>query len=174
VELHLAYQDGHTCPVQIQAAHAPHVSQRHVGHSTSFLKSISSKGITLSSTILPPGNLVHVINMGASSVFYTILSRISIHFPVDSRPSLLNKGASPTSTYTTLWHKRFGHMGKNTSMLALRSQDITGAKYVNHVPLLFCEPCILAKLHHAAIIRQPSTKPTACFKAFSSNIFGPL
>jgi hypothetical protein len=58
--------------------------------------------------------------------------------------------------------------------LALKSADITGAKYDSHVPLLSCEPCILAKLHHAPVNHQPEPKATACFQAFNSDIFGPL
>jgi hypothetical protein len=58
--------------------------------------------------------------------------------------------------------------------LALMSADITGAKYDNHVPMLSCKACILAKSHHALVNQQPGTKATACFEAFSSDIFGPL
>jgi hypothetical protein len=58
--------------------------------------------------------------------------------------------------------------------LGLRSEDITRAEYDSHVPLLSCKPCILAKLHHAAVNTKPGTKATSCFQAFGSDIFGPL
>jgi hypothetical protein len=73
-----------------------------------------------------------------------------------------------------LWHQRLGRPGRDTMTLAVRSEDITRAKYDSHVPLLSCEPCILAKLHSAAVNTKPGTKATACFHAFCSDIFGPL
>jgi hypothetical protein len=87
---------------------------------------------------------------------------------------LAYKGASSMSTDTTLWHQRLGHPGRDTMTLALRSSDINGAKYDSHVPLLPCEPHILAKLHHASVNTQHGTKATACFQAFNSNIFAPV
>jgi hypothetical protein len=45
--------------------------------------------------------------------------------------------------------------------LDLRSADINGAKYESNVPPLSCEPCILAKLHHAPVNAQVGTKATA-------------
>jgi hypothetical protein len=58
--------------------------------------------------------------------------------------------------------------------LALRSADINGAKYDGRVLPLLCEPCILAKLHHAVVNTHRGTKATACFEAFNFDIFGPL
>jgi hypothetical protein len=84
------------------------------------------------------------------------------------------KGIGPTSTDTNLWHQHLGHPGRDIMTLALRSADIIGAKYDSNVPLLSREPCILAKLHHAPINTQPSTKATASFHAFGCDIYGPL
>jgi hypothetical protein len=58
--------------------------------------------------------------------------------------------------------------------LAFRNADIIGAKYDCHVPLLPCEPCTLAKLHHAIVNTNLDTKATAVFYAYSSYVFGTL
>jgi hypothetical protein len=111
-------------------------------------------------------------NMGALSLLCTTISHISKYFPVNSRPALLIK------VLALRLHSRLSGInaldnGMDTMTLALPSQDINGAKYDSHVPLLSCEPCILAKLHHAVVIRQSCTKQIACFHASSYDIFGP-
>jgi hypothetical protein len=70
---------------------------------------------------------------------------------------------TPTSADKTRWHQRLGHPSMDTMTRPLRSADITGARYDSHVPLLSCEMCILAKLHHANVNTQPCTEATTCF-----------
>jgi hypothetical protein len=66
------------------------------------------------------------------------------------------------------------HASIDTMTLDLRFADITGVKYDNHVPLLSCEPCVLAKLHPAAVNHLQVIKPTTFLHAFRYDILDPL
>jgi hypothetical protein len=142
VELHLAYQDGHTRWIHIRAAHAPNmvqcgapsiVSQEQLRkrHNINFHYSAVSEPTAIdqhgSFILVMHNQLPHLQTLPGEFTFL-----------------IAYKGSGPTSTDTTSWHQRLGHPGKDTMTLALRSEDITGAKYDSHVPLLSCEPCILA------------------------------
>jgi hypothetical protein len=173
VELHRAYQDGHTRQLHIRAAHAPDMPKRDgpsiISHE--FLRKRHSTSFHYHAIGQPTANDSH------ESFILTMHNNLAhLHTPPGEFTSLLidNKGVGPTYIGTILWQQRFGHPSKDAMTLALWSADITRAKYDNHVPVLSYEPCILAKLHHAVVITRPGTKATAWFEAFSSDTFGPL
>jgi hypothetical protein len=149
VELHIVYQDGHSRRIRIRAAQAPSMSKRGAPSiiSQEHLRKRHNISFHYPAIGQPTASDAHGDFL---LVMYNNLPHLQT-IDGEFTSLLAYKGVGPMSTDTTLWHQRLGHPGKDTMTLALRSAGITGAKYDNHVPLLSCEPCILAKLHHAPV-----------------------